>query len=1013
MFTPLRIISGYSFLKSGLTVERISESIVKGNFPGGGISDFGVLYGAPSFVSELERINKKYLIGMTLEIEGDFYVAYALNEEGYRSLLKLTILISRDELDYDSLNENSHGLLGVLETNYGKFKEEFSTTPNHEFTKKYANISTYFDKFYLGLEVTSRAEFKYAQEIREFAKEHMYDTIAFPRIRYQKKEDALILTILNAVENNEKIETKEENGEQYFHDLNYYSKLYTKKEMDLTEELLNFSRFNFHQKRGEIAHFPVNDSKKTLEEKVFISLKEKGLEDDAHIARAKTELETINEMGYADYFLIVSDYVSYAKTHDILVGPGRGSAAGSLVSFALEITEVDPLKFDLQFERFLNKARKSMPDIDIDFMDVSRDQVVQYMRETYGYDKVANIATFQTIQAKQALRDIGRVYDIPTRRIDLLCKSITDKDITSCREAYKKQPAFRELVDSDKYFLEIVALASKIEGLPRQAGQHAAGIILNNTSLENSIPITVDYEGRYISQYEKDYLEEQGFLKMDFLSLTNLTAIAYCLDLIKEHTGDTLVFSEIPYDDSKSFELIRSGKTIGLFQIESSGMRNAIKIIQPKEFNDLVTLLAIFRPGPMDNIKDYANKKNGKTKVTYLNDKLKEILAPTYGVLIYQEQINKIAQVMAGFTPENADLFRRAISHKDKEVLVSSKASFISGSIKNGYTEKQATEMFATILKFADYGFNKSHAVAYAIIASRMAFLKAHYPLEFYSAILKYSGGTSDAKFSDYASEIKSRGYQIGLPNINRSTKEFIVDNNKLIFPLNMIKGINENVVNKIIDERMENDEYKDFYDFVTRCFKIGLKEDIILKLINAGALDSLYNSRATMRSTLNYAYRLSQLLMDDDGQMILDVTLENQKQYFKDEDIPLDNLNLEYESLGIMLSDNPLKYKRDLLKKKNVISINDAKQLEGKKAVICGIVASVKTIKVKKNNTTMAFVKIFDEDDEVEVTVFPRVFDLSFKLLSKNNILIINGRYESKNDKESFVADEISQLEE
>ena len=1010
MFAPLRIISGYSFLKSGLTIEKIAESVAKEGFSGAGLADSNYLYGVPSFIEAMEKIKKGYLIGLELNIEDNFYVFYCYSEEGYRNLLKITSLVSKDEFSLNVLKDNHQGLIGVLETNYGKFKEEFSKEATVEFSKYYAKISTLVDKFYLGLEVTNKKEFKRAQEIREFATEHVYDTIAFPRIKYQKKNDAIILTIVNAIDKDEKIDVKEDTGEQYFHDINYYSKLYTKVELDRTEELIKMSSFNYHQKRGGIAHYPVKDSIQALKENVYQGLKDRNIADDKHIQRAKYELEVITSMGYADYFLIVADYVNYAKTHDILVGPGRGSAAGSLVSYTLGITEVDPLDYDLQFERFLNKARKSMPDIDIDFMDISRDQVINYVKDKYGADKVANIATFQTIQAKQALRDIGRIYKIPTRHIDLLSKSITDK--TTLREAYKKLPAFKNLVDSDKYFLEIVSLANKIEGLPRQAGLHAAGVVLNDTPIESVLPVTYDYDGNISSQYEKDYLESQGFLKMDFLSLRNLTTIDYCLKLIKENTGKSLSFYDIPHNEKEIFDLIRTGQTIGLFQIESAGMKNAIKIIQPKVFDDIVTLLAIFRPGPMDNIKDYQARKTGKVKVQYLSESLKEILLPTYGVLIYQEQINKIAQVMAGYAPEDADLFRRAISHKEKDVLASNKKNFIEGSIKNGYKEKDAEKMFNDILKFADYGFNKSHAVVYAIIACRMAYLKYHYPLEFYASILTISSGTTDHKFSDYVAEIKARKYHVYLPNINVSDKNFVIHNNGLLFPLNMIKGINEGTVNKIIDERIENGKYKDFFDFVSRMYHLGLKEDAILKFIDSGALDTLHSSRASMRNTLHYAHQLAELSYDNNGQLILDATLENQKQFLPDVDIPLVNLNLEYDSLGIMLSDNPLRYKKDLLNSHHVISLIDVKERTDK-VTVAGIISNVKTIKVRKNNSTMAFIKIFDESDELEVTIFPRVYENSFAILNKNNIVLVKGRYEKKDEKESFIADEIKLLEE
>lgn len=1008
MFAALRIISEYSFLKSGLLVSKIGESIKKGGFSGAAISDLNVLYGIPSFIKEMDKINKKYLVGLEVIIDDTHLVLYATDENGYKNLIRLSLKASKEDIVLDDLKEHS-GLIGIIETNHGKFKESFDPE-NKDFLKYLVSYFKSVDSFYLGLEINNREEFDYAQKIRLFAKENEYITIAFPRIRHQNKSDAITIKITEAIDTDEKLEIKNEDGEEYFHPLEFYSKIYTKKELDLTEELINSSKFDFYQKRGKIIRFPVEDSIETLKQNVFDGLKRLNINDEAHISRAKYELEVIVSMGYADYFLIVADYVNYARSNGILVGPGRGSAAGSLVSYALGITEVDPLKFDLQFERFLNKARKSMPDIDIDFMDTARDQMVEYMRTKYGNEHVANIATFQTIQAKQALRDIGRIYNIPSRHIDLLSKSITEK--LSLREAYKTLPAFKKLIDSDKYFLEIVSLASKIEGLPRQAGLHAAGIIINQDPLYEVLPVTVDFDDHYTSQYEKDYLEEQGFLKMDFLSLTNLSAIDYCLKLIEKNKDVKLSFYDLPYDDKDSIELIKKGQTIGVFQLESSGMRNAIKIIKPKQFEDIVTLLSIFRPGPMDNIKDYQDRKEGKIKVEYMSESLKEILAPTYGVLIYQEQVNKIAQVMAGFTPEHADLFRRAISKKDRDKLASSKVDFVNGSIKNGYTQKQAEKMFNDILKFADYGFNKSHAVVYAMIACRMAYLKYHYPLEFYSAILTISGGTTDHKFSDYLAELKSRGYKVYPPNINKSTKHFEALEDGLLYPLNMIKGMTELVINKVLDNRLEKGEFTDFFNFASRMYGIDVSETNIAKFIDSGSLDSLCDSRATMRATLHYAYQLAELSYDKNGQLILDATLENQKQFFKDVDIPLVNLNLEYEALGIMLSDNPLKYKKDLLDANNVISLNEAKETN-RNVTICGLISNVKTIKVRKNNTTMAFVKIFDESDEMEVTVFPRIYQNVFQLLSKNEIILVKGHYEHRDEKESFIADDIKKLEE
>lgn len=1007
MFVPLRIISGYSFLQSGLTMEKISRSVLSNGYLGAGLADFNYLYGVPHFFEEMNKIKKKAIIGISVLINDYSLVLYALNEDGYKNLIKVSALVSKGDPVEDYLLDNHSGLLGVLEANYNAFPLEFD---NPDFAKKVAKLSNIVDTFYIGVEVNDKSDIPYIEKVREFASNHTYQTVAFPRIQYQKKNEAITLDILKAIDKGEKIEEKVKSGEQYFKPIESFESLYNKDEVDLTVKILESTTFDFNKKRGELYHYPVSDSVDTLKRKVYQGLKDKGILDQKHIERCKKELDVIIEMGFQDYFLIVSDYVNYAKNNDILVGPGRGSAAGSLVSYCLNITEVDPLDYDLQFERFLNKARKTMPDIDVDFMDTKREDMVEYMRKTYGNDKVAYIVAIQTIQAKQALRDIGRIYDIPTRHIDLLSKSIPDK--VNLREAYKTVPQFKTLVDSDKYFLEIVSLASKIEGLPRQAGTHAAGIVLNQDSLTDVIPVTIDYEDHYTVQYEKDYLEPQGILKMDFLAIRTLSIIEYCLELVNENHHLNLDFYHLPYLDKECFELFKNLQTIGIFQLESSGMKNAIKILKPESFNDIVALIALFRPGPMDNIKDYADRKAGRIKPKYLSKDVEEILSSTYGVLIYQEQISSLAIKMAGYSPEEADLFRRAVSHKEKTVLESSKKQFVTGSIKNGYTEKDATQMFNNILKFANYGFNKSHAVVYAIIACRMAYLKYHYPLEFYASILTISSGGTDAKFGDYVSELKKRKLKVLLPNINKSDKHFVIDKNGLLFPLNMIRGVNVDVTNKIIDERHLKGEFTDFFNFVSRMYSQNVSETVLLKIINSGALDIFNKNRETLRATLHYAYQLAELSLDNEGQLILDSTLDHQKQYFEVKDDPLTNLNYEYEELGIMLSDNPLRYKKDLLDKFKVVSIADITSSIGY-INIAGIVSSIKVIKSKKNNTSMAFMKVFDEDGEIEVIVFAKVYERVFSLLEKNNILLINGRYDQKEDKDSFIANEIKLLEE
>ena len=1008
-FVPLRIVSCYSFLQSGLTMRRIAESAIKNEYFGVGLCDNGVMYGIPHFIKACEYIKKPYIIGLEVHIDEDTLCLYAINEDGYHHLINISTAIQKEELSFDIIKQNKDGLIAIIETIRGKFKETFNEE-DEGFSRYLFNLNNIFkDSFYLGIEVTNKEEVAYANKIRKFAKNHLYECIAFPRIRYQKKDDAIVLRIAQAIADDEKLSEKKLEGQDYFMPIASYEKIYTKNEINNTKKVLESSSFNFHKKRGELLHFPVENSSEFLKESCFNALKELGIDQkEEYQTRLNYELETIMNLGYADYFLIVQDYVTFAKEHDILVGPGRGSAAGSLVSYLLNITEVDPVKEDLQFERFLNPYRQTMPDIDVDFMDVSRDEVVDYVREKYGNERVANIVAFQTIQAKQSLRDIGRVYNYSTNHIDLLSKRITNQKF-SLRKAYRTLPEFKKIVDSDPYFLQIVSLASKIEGLIRQDGLHAAGIILNNAPLDHALPVITDFNGHYISQFEMDYLEEQGFLKMDFLGLRNLTTISYCVDLInKNHPEAKLDKHHIPYNEKEVFDLIANCQTMGVFQLESSGMKQAIRMLKPSCFNDVVALLALFRPGPMDYIKTYALRKEKKSKIVYDDPCLETILKSTYGIIVYQEQINQIATTMAGFSMGEADLFRRAISKKKANKLLESEKAFIEGAVKNGHSEKAAKKVFDLIMKFADYGFNKSHSFVYSITACRMAYLKAHYPLEFYASILETSSSVNDTKFNEYVSEMKRRDIKILLPEINRSNKQFIVQKDGLLYPLSAIRSIGDLLVTNIISER-ENGEFKDFFDFTARMYRYKITETQLLKLIDAGCFDEFTKSRASLRISAKSALQYAELSYREDGQLNLGISTIT-PYLIEDHDDPIENIDKEYEVLGIMLSDNPLRYKKDILRAKNISSISEAK--DEYTAKIAGLVKSVKTISTKKG-TSMAFVKIADEADEIELTVFSKVYVDALPLLNKNNLVIAEIKKEERDENVSYICNDLQPLEE
>lgn len=1006
-FAPLHVYTGYSFLRSGLTIDRYISLVKRNHFSGAGISDFGTLSGIPSFAKAMEKEKLHYLVGMDVLIDGYLFSLYAINEEGYRNLLFIVNLNSQHTITFQEIQDHLKGITLIIDSSDAKFKDLFQKEIS-KFTILMRNWSSACTGFFVGIDFDEKS---YVDEMRNFAKDHTYSLIAFPHIKYAKKDDAIVLEIVRAIDEMRTIEEKTLEGDEYFPSEDEINDYFTDEEIYNANFIAMHSSFSFENKRGELLVYENDEHLRSdvyLKKIAYQGLKEKlGKFDELHLQRLDYELNVIASMGYCDYFLIVMDYVKYAREHGISVGPGRGSAAGSLVSFALGIVMVDPLKYDLMFERFLNPERQSMPDIDIDFSDIRRYEVIEYLKQKYGKDRVAHIITIQTIGAKQALRDIGRVYNFPIKDIDLISKRIIDSDL-SLRDNYKMSESFKSLIDSDKYYLNIVSSASKIEGLPRQSGLHAAGIVLNNKPIKDVVPTIADSENELICGYEMDYLEEQGILKMDLLGLRNLTIIDNCINLINGEKGLNLEYSKIPYDDKLALQLIASTKTVGVFQLESSGMKRAISEIKIDSFEDVMALLALYRPGPMASIPSYAKRKEGIEKVTYFSKTVESILRPTYGIIVYQEQISQIVRTMAGFTYGEADLFRRAISKKDSAKLSSLKNTFIEGSCKNGFSRSEAEKVFALIYKFADYGFNKSHSLCYAILSSQMAFLKAHYPCEFYASILENSSGNNDVKFNEIISEMKSLNVRLLPPDINKSMSEYSVTEDNLLFSLSSIKGFPKAMADNIIQERKDG-PFASFSDFVIRMKKYDISSPQVISLIDAGSFDSFDQSRASLRGYLpammNYADLFfgieNSLLSQNDSFMKLPT-------FTRLEDDKLENLNREYEVLGIMLSGTPLNessYENNRAKRIKDLSIN------GSKERFIGIVRSIKKINTKKSSP-MAFLSVYDEMDELEIIVFPNLYSEVHGLLMINSILVFEG-YIDKKKEGTFIANSISRLSE
>ena len=1007
-FYPLHVYSGFSYLQSGIIAPKIPFLAKKMGFEGVGLCDNGTLSGYAPFAHAAKDAGIAAIFGMDAPVAEGTFSLFVKNEAGYRNLCTLTDLASAGKLSLAEVYAHAAGLICVYPLEHSFLYPRYKSL-NQDDVVHLAQLLKPFDKVYLGLPYLPD-EPELALWARNFASGHAYSLIAFPEIRYEKEDDAIVLSIVSAISHHETLTTKKEKGDQYFLSLEQIMGYYQPQERDLTAELVSQIDFRYFQKRGSLLHFPVpeGETSPSYLEKLTLAGLEKRYPNapQEYQERIKYELGIIDKMGYADYFLIVQDYVNWAKTHGVSVGPGRGSGAGSLVSWCLNIVAPDPIKYSLLFERFLNPERQSMPDIDVDFSDVNRDQVVTYLQQKYGTERVGHVLTTQTIGAKESLRDIARVYGYEPRQVEIILDTIVD-DKLSLRDDYRKNPQFKALIDSDTYYLEIVSLAAKIEGLPRQAGLHAAGVVLNDEPLVDVLPVAENPGVGAVACLEKDYLEEQGFLKMDILGLRNLTIVDTCLALIEKDGGPHLTYNDIPYTDEASIALVNENKTMGLFQLESPGMKRAIRELAPTTFEDVAALLALFRPGPMENIPAYSRRKNGGEKIVYLSPELEPILKSTYGVIVYQEQIMQIVRAMAGFSYGQADLFRRAISHKQADKLASLKDEFISGCLKNGKDRATAEKVYALIFKFADYGFNKSHAVSYAVLTCQMAYLKKHFPKEFYCAILD-SMSPSDRKFKDTMSEIKTINLSLSVPDVNHSEFGFIVDGASLRFPLSGIKGLQSALIHSLLDERHLHGAFTDLFDFAGRMKHVGLTLPTLIRFIDAGALDTLYPSRASLRASASAAMRYAEMMFGDTGQeALLAIGLEKPAMVDSPDD-PRINLDAEYEALGMMVSGSPLSFYKATLASRHLVSLSDLPDSVGE-VETAGVVKEIRAITTRKG-TQMAFLTLYDDVTEVSFVLFSEAYSRCYSVLKADKVVIVKCHKDQRKE-DSYLVDEATAL--
>ena len=998
-FIPLHIYTGYSFLQSGVKIDSLISNVLKCQYKYVGISDINILYGLPKFYSKCIKNNIKPILGMELKIEDHIFSLYIKNEEGYRNLSFISSMMEKNkETKINEIKDRFKGLICVYSTK----NVLFSTFDDTSFSHKLSLISSMFNDFFIGMEIYSKNDVVFANKIRNFSQTHNYKLIAFPLVKYLKKEDALVIDVLNAIKNQTTLDDnyKKYDGDFFFKDKEEITKFYTFEELENNFEIFKNINFNLNIKRGQLLKFSgINeDSTTLLKNKILEGLKIRNINLDnnqAYRDRLNYEFLTIKKMGYQDYFLIVQDYVKYAKNNNIPVGPGRGSSAGSLVAYLLEITEVDPLKYNLIFERFLNPNRKTLPDIDCDFGDVERDKIFSYITSKYGYNRSARVIAFQTFGAKQSLRDASRVLSLLPLGEEL-CRTIPNnynKNKYDLKMAYNNIPAFKNKVLESVDYKEIFKIAFLLEGLPRQKGLHAAGIVVDNNDLFTSIPLTFLDENTLVTQYEKDYLEEQGFLKMDILGLSNLSIIKNCLTLIKQNKNIDVDLNKIDLNDKNIYKLITECRTMGIFQLDTSAAINAIKIIKPTSFDEVVATISIDRPGPMENMEPYARRKENKEKITYLDKRLIPILKDTYGIIIYQEQIMQIARKLALYSFSEADSFRRAISKKDHNTIKKIKDDFIARLIKNGMDAKKANEMYSTIEKFQDYGFPKAHAVSYALIGVMQSYLKTYYPLEFYLSILDQQYGSNDVKFNKYLDEIKKQGIEVLLPNINESTLRFKEFNNKLLLPLTGITSFPIKTIINVIEEREKNGKFESLQNFIYRMKNndSNITSTQIAKLIDAGCFDSLNNNRKLLKMSVE------EIIDSIDAFEMFNEIHEVSIKDVKDD--PLERILNEYEALNVMISDNLLNYiDKSSIKDDEIKTISELDYKHP--STIIANVRNIKPITIKNGKDKgkpMAFISLYDNSMEIEGTIFASLYSLVGDKIKPNDIVIVNCMLEDR----------------
>ncbi len=1028
-FNQIKIHSQYSICEGALKIENLKEYCKKNKIQSVGLSDTYNLSGALEFSENISSVGTQPIIGTQVQFK--FKNTYGLipliakNYNGYKNIIELSSKAYLENIDNDQphcsiedLTKYSDGIIvlsGAINNlignmfNKGLFEEldKLITTLNNNFKENfYLEIQRHGDK--------NEKEFEFFN--LNVSKKYQIPIIATNEVYYLDKEmheahDALMCigqkTYINdqkrlKLTNNHYLKSSAEMDEIF---------------KDLPEALENNYNLPFRCNYRPTPSKPIlpniitdtvniddklkNDSLKGLVEKFktdpeLISKISNNIKTkDTYKDRLNHEIKIITEMNYSGYFLIVSDYIKWAKNNSIPVGPGRGSGAGSLVAWCLSITDVDPIKFNLIFERFLNPERISMPDFDIDFCEEKRDQVFKYLTTKYK-DSVAHIITFGKLKARMVIRDVGRVLGLPYGFIDSICKMIPfdpSRPLT-LQESINVEPRLQKLINEDKRVSRLIEMSLKLEGLNRNVATHAAGVVIADKKLTETVPLYKDFSADLLlpsTQFDMYSAENAGLVKFDFLGLKTLTVINKTQKLVEKKNSNFKI-ETINYEDKKVFDLLSSGKTVGLFQLESSGMKDALINMKPNQLEDIIALVALYRPGPMSNIPIYNDCKHGKREPDYLHPKLEEILKPTYGVIIYQEQVMQIAQVLSGFTAGEADILRRAMGKKKRAELEKQKERFVEGAYNNGISKDIAAGIFLKIEPFAEYGFNKSHAAAYAIIAYQTAFLKTYYPHEFFAASMSMEL-SNQKKLSEFYEELKRLGINIIRPDINKCNADFSSDGKNFLYALGAVKSVGFEAISKIVEERTKNGEFKDLTDFINRVNPKDINKLQLEGLVKAGAFDSLNNNRQSLYNSIPNIILKSKNIFENNSANQIDLFKEENDVTYLDmiEDWNVDvKLSKEFETLGFFISDHPLTQYRSLFNQYNIIDYEEFYLNEN--ILSSNIASTILKVQEKKTQkgTSYAIIKFSDLSGVFELFVFSDVFETNRKILIEGNSVMI-----------------------